>query len=414
MSASGFEAHVLGRRPGAPDAQGVPDAYDFSVVLGGPLFQFVRKAHLAGSAGELVLRRMITIAMVAWLPLLILSVLSGRAWGTAVKVPFLADVEVHVRFLLALPLLIAAELIVHQRMLPVVRQFVERGLIAPAARARFEAAVASAHRLRNSVAAEVLLLVFVYLIGVLYIWPRYAALNVATWYSVPAPSGGRDFSPAGWWFVCVAAPTFQFILFRWYFRILVWTRFLWQVSRCELSLVATHPDRAGGLGFLSGTVMAFAPVLTAHGTLLAGVIANRIFYQGAKLPDFKAELIVIPATLLVVVLGPLLLFTPHLAALRRIGLREYGTLAQRYVREFDDKWLRGGAPAGEPLVGSADIQSLADLNNSYDVIREIRPLPFGRDAVLQLAVVTLLPAAPLALTMLSLEEIMQRLIQVVL
>jgi hypothetical protein len=414
MSTSGFQAQVLSGRPAAPATAGAPDGYDFSVVLGGPLFQIVRKAHLSGTALELVRRRLVVIAAVAWLPLMILTVLSGRAWGGPVRVPFLMDFEVHVRFLLALPLLILAELVVHERMLPVVRQFVERGLIAPAARARFQAAVESAHRLRNSVPAEVLLLAFVYLIGMLYIWPRYAALNVATWYSMPAPSGGRQLSPAGWWFTCVSVPAFQFILYRWYFRIFVWIRFLWQVSRCELSLVATHPDRSGGLGFLAGTVMAFAPVLTAHGALLSGVIANRIFYEGAKLPDFKTELVIIPSVLLIVVLGPLLMFAPHLATLRRIGLREYGTLAQRYVREFDDKWLRGGAPPGEPLVGSADIQSLADLGNGYQVIKEIRPVPFGKEAVLQLAVLTLLPAAPLALTMLSLDEIFHRLIQVVL
>ena len=412
MSTSEFHAEVLGRRAPGPD--GSPDPYDFSVVLGGPLFQLIRKAHLSGTALELTRRRIVVIAAVAWVPLLLLSLVSGRAWGAAVKLPFLMDFDVHVRFLLALPLLIAAELVVHQRMLPVVRQFAERGLIAPSARTRFEAAVASAHWLRNSVAAELLLLAFVYLIGVLYIWPRYAALSVATWYSVPASGGGRELSPAGWWFLCVSAPAFQFIIYRWYFRILVWIRFLWQVSRCELSLVPTHPDRSGGLGFLAGTVMAFAPVLMAHGALLAGVIANRIFYEGAKLPDFKAELVIFPVALLIVVLGPLMLFTPHLARIRRIGLREYGTLAQRYVREFDDKWIRGGAQPGEPLVGSADIQSLADLGNAYAVIKEIRPVPFGKEAVLQLAVVTLLPAAPLALTMLSLDEILRRLIQVVL
>jgi hypothetical protein len=119
------------------------------------------------------------------------------------------------------------------------------------------------------------------------------------------------------------------------------------------------------------------------------------------------------AFLLVVVLGPLLLFMPHLAGARRIGLREYGTLAQRYVREFDDKWLRGGAPAGEPLVGSGDIQSLADLGNSFDIVRSMRLVPFTRDAVLQLAVITLLPVVPLALTMVPLEELVKRLLQVV-
>ena len=93
--------------------------------------------------------------------------------------------------------------------------------------------------------------------------------------------------------------------------------------------------------------------------------------------------------------------------MRREGLREYGTLAQRYVREFDDKWLRGGAPPDEPLIGSADIQSLADLNNSVDIIRSIRVVPVTRDALIQLAVITLLPVAPLLLTMISLELVAQ-------
>jgi hypothetical protein len=114
------------------------------------------------------------------------------------------------------------------------------------------------------------------------------------------------------------------------------------------------------------------------------------------------------------VLGPLLLFAPRLAATRRVGLREYGTLAQRYVREFDDKWLRGGVTAGEPLVGSADIQSLADLGNSYQIVQSIRPVPITKEALIQLAVITLLPVAPLVLTMIPLSELLKRLLLVVL
>ena len=113
------------------------------------------------------------------------------------------------------------------------------------------------------------------------------------------------------------------------------------------------------------------------------------------------------------VLGPLLVFGPRLAAAKRAGLREYGTLAQRYVREFDHKWLRGGAPADEPLIGSADIQSLADLGNSFEVVKDMRWVPFTLQTVLQLAVVTLLPVAPLMLTMFSLEELLERLLKVV-
>ena len=106
----------------------------------------------------------------------------------------------------------------------------------------------------------------------------------------------------------------------------------------------------------------FAPLLLAQGTLLAGMMAGRIFYAGAKLPEFRLELVGLVAVMVFAVLGPLLVFAPRLAAVKRAGLREYGTLGQRYVCEFDQKWLRGGAPADEPLIGSGDIQSLADLS----------------------------------------------------
>ena len=381
---------------------------DFSLVLGGPLFQLLRRSHLSDDALELVRRRIIVISLLAWLPLLVLSALEGQALGGNVAVPFLLDVDVHVRFLVALPLLIVAELVVHQRMRFVVRQFLERNLIPESAMTRFDAAIASAFRLRNSVLAEVLLIAFVYVVGVLIIWRQYMALDTATWYATPTVEGSK-LSLAGMWYGYVSLPLFQFLLLRWYFRLFIWTRFLWQVSRIELSLVPTHPDRVGGLGFLSNTVYAFTPLAVAHGALLAGLIANRIFYLGAALPEFKIEIAVLVIFLLCVVLGPLLVFAPQLAQAKRTGHREYGTLAERYVREFDAKWLRGGAPADEPLVGSGDIQSLADLGNSFEVVRTMRIAPVTKEAILQLVAATLAPVVPLALTMMPLEELLKKL-----
>ena len=381
---------------------------DFSLVLGGPLFQLLRRSHLSDGALELERRRVIIISLVAWLPLLVLAALEGQALGGNVAVPFLLDVDVHIRFLVALPLLIVAELVVHQRMRFVVRQFLERNLIPETGLTRFEAAVASAYRLRNSVLAEVLLIAFVYVVGVLIIWRHYIVLATATWYAAPTVEGSK-LSFAGVWYGYVSLPLFQFLLLRWYFRLFIWTRFLWQVSRIELSLVPTHPDRVGGLGFLANTVYAFTPLAVAHGALLAGLIANRIFYLGATLPEFKIEIAVLVIFLMCVVLGPLLVFAPQLAQAKRTGNREYGTLAERYVREFDAKWLRGGVPADEPLVGSADIQSLADLANSFEVVRTMRTAPVTKEAILQLAAATLAPVVPLALTMMSLEELLKTL-----
>jgi len=125
------------------------------------------------------------------------------------------------------------------------------------------------------------------------------------------------------------------------------------------------------------------------------------------------EIVALVALVVAWVLVPLLVFVPHLAAAKRNGLREYGVLAQRYVKEFDRKWIRGGAPEGEPLVGTADLQSLADLGNSFDVIREMRLVPFGRDTVIELAVFALIPVLPLTLTLISFEELVTRALKVV-
>lgn len=384
---------------------------DFSLVLGGPLFQLFRRAHLSGSALELLVRRVVILSLLAWLPLLLLSFAEGLAWG-GVKLPFLHDVEMHVRLLVALPLLIVAEMVVYQRMRPVVRQFIERGLVPDAARAQFEAAIASAMRLRNSVVAEVVLIAIVYGVGVLFVWRTQVALDMPSWYGVSV-DGKLQPTAAGWWMGCVSLPLFQFLFLRWYFRLFIWARLLWQISRIELRLLPTHPDRCGGLGFLAVVSQAFMPVLVAQGAVLAGMMANRIFYTGAKLLDFRVELVGIVAILVFAILGPLLVFSAQLAAARRTGLREYGTLAQRYTREFDQKWLRGGAPKDEPLIGSADIQSLADLCNSFEVVKGMKLMPFTTQTVSQLAIATLLPVAPLLLTFISLEQLVDRALKLV-
>ena len=385
---------------------------DFSVVLGGPLFQIFRRAYLSGSALELLHRRMIFITVISWLPLLVLSIGEGHAWGSGISLPFLRDVDVQARLLIALPLLLAAELFVHRRMVNVVRQFLERGLIPVSDRSRFDKAAASALRLRNSVIAELLLVAFVYGIGVLFLWRKNAELNVSSWYN-PTFDGSLHPSLAGWWFALVSLPLFQFLLFRWYYRLFIWARFLWQVSRIKLDLVVTHPDRSAGLGFLSTVTFAFMPLMLAQGTLLAGMIANRIFYTGAYLTQFKVDIAGVVVLALTFVLAPLLVFSPQLGRVKRAGGREYGRLAQRYVREFDRKWLRGGAAPDELLLGSSDIQSLADMGNSYGVIREMRWLPFNTKTVLQLGVMAIVPVLPLMLTMIPLDQLLDRLVKII-
>ena len=388
----------------------VKEPPEFSLVLGGLLYQLYRRTRLAGPSLDFVRRRIIVITSIAWLPLLLLSAIDGHLMGVGDS--FLHDIETHVRFLIALPILIAAELVVHLRLRLAVKQFIDRGIVIPNEVPMFNAAIESSTRLRNSVAIEIGLLILVYTLGH-WVWREQAALGSTTWYAVGGDSGLRLTLP-GYWYAFVSIPIGQFILLRWYFRLLIWCRFLWQISRLNLSLTPTHPDGAGGLGFLGGCPYAFAPILFAQGALLSGMIASRIFYEGQNLLDFKMDVGGLVIALVLFVLVPLTMFTPHLARAKRQGQREYGLLANRYVQEFDAKWIRGGAPAGEALIGSADIQSLADLGNSYAVVREMRPVPFGLDAVTQLVIVTVAPLLPLVLTIMPFEELIGRLIKAML
>lgn len=382
---------------------------DFSLVLGGPLFQLLRRAHLEGEHLELLKRRLLIISLVAWLPLLVLVMFSSTS-GEFSRLSFFHDVEVHVRFLIALPVLIAAELIVHSRIRPVVRRFIERRIVLPEDLPRFDSALESAIRLRNSIPLELGLMLVVYTVG-LWIWHTEVALDQPTWYGNPGNSW--NLSRAGFWYVFVSIPIFQFILLRWYLRIFIWFRFLWQVSRIHLNLIATHPDRCGGLAFLGKSAYAFGPFLFAQGAMLAGLIASRVLYGGESLLSFKLHVGGFIAFFVFAILGPLVIFTPEMAQAKRKGLAEYGLLAQRYVESFQQKWVLDNPLPKEELLGSADIQSLSDMGTSYAVVSEMRTIPFGLQDITRLAAATAAPFLPLLLTIFSPEELIMRIIKIV-
>src|SRR5258708_6254660 len=381
---------------------------DFSLVLGGPLFQLLRKAHLEGGALELLYRRIIASVLLTWFPLLILSILSGVV-GAVGRVSFFHDIEVHARFLVALPILIAAELLVNSRIRLAVRRFIELRIVLPEQRPVFHKAIDSALKIRNSVFVELALIAVVYTVGLL-VWNSRTELGLVTWYALP--ESRWNLTSAGYWYVFVSLPLFQFILLRWYVRLLIWFRFLWQVNRIELNLIPTHPDRCGGLSFLGKSSYAFAPVLFAEGAILAGVVAARVLYRGETLQSFRFQVGGFIVFFVVVVIAPLLMFSFQMAHARRKGLADYGLLAQRYIESFDQKWVRESLPSAE-LLGTGDIQSLADLGNSYQVIREMRIVPFGLQDISRLAIATAAPLSPLLLTIFSFEELMIRIFKLI-
>ncbi|MGB8909941.1 MAG: hypothetical protein WCC84_14445 [Candidatus Cybelea sp.] len=347
------------------------------------------------------------LPLLAWLPLLLLSTIDGKLLPGSVATPFLLDLSAHIRLLVALPLFVLAARVGEARILPTLQQFLARRIVLGASVAKFEAAIASAFRLGDSIVADLLIIAIIYFFDTLVARRTYVANDVSTWYAASAAQGSH-LNPAGICYAYFSLPIFQFVLLRWYLRLFIWARFLGQVSRLKLNLVPTHPDRVGGLGFLIMGTQVFALFAMAHGALLAGWLSTRVVIAKASLTEFKGEIVAIVAFVLFLTIAPLTVFARPLNRAKRRGVIEYGALAARYANEFRDKWIVPEADPKEPLVGSADIQSLADMAGSYEIVQTMRNVPITAQMIVGFAAAALLPVAPLVLTLMPLSEILKK------
>ena len=206
-------------------------------------------------------------------------------------------------------------------------------------RAQFVDAIASVRRWRDSSVVEWTLLGLVYALALSGAAPKETLLAADSWHGTFR--GDREvLTLAGWWAVLISLPLYQFLFARMYYRLVIWWRFLWLVSRIDLNLEPLHADRMGGLRFLSRMSAAFVPLFLAQGAIVAGVIADHIIFSGAVLTDFQEELAAICVLMTVVALAPLLSFQPLMSRARLAGLVKYEALSTRYSRTFDRKVAR--------------------------------------------------------------------------
>jgi len=287
---------------------------------------------------------------------------------------------------------------------------VARDLVGGEDRPRLDAAIAEAERWRDSWLLELAVAVFVLLIQP-WVWRTQLALATDSWL-VSRADGEVRWTAAGAWYAVVSLPVFQFLFFRWYARLFLWYRLLWRTTRLDLHLVPSHPDLAGGIGFVGTSTHAFAPLLLAHGVLLSAVIIDRVLFEGRTFASFQVETVGLVLVFLLLFLGPLLVFSPLMVRARRRGLGSYGELASAYAGAFHHTWI--GQKMRDPQRLSGDLQGLADLGKSYGMVRGMRFVPFGPQTVTWLAASLVAPLLPLALAVVPLEAILERLVQTVL
>jgi len=303
----------------------------FLLTEGGPAHQLEIRLGLIRPNSPRILRRAFLSILVTWVPLLVLSALQGNAIGHRISISFLHDFAVHARFLLAVPLLLVAEAVLGPRLAHAASHFVESGLGAPEDFVKFDAAIESGLRWRDSILAEVVLVFLAY--AATAIGLVSTAVHVSTWYAVR--TGSRvTLTWSGWWFVLFCVPLFQFLTLRWLWRLFLWAKFLWRMNRLNLQLIPTHPDEAGGLAFVGESERFFGVVLFAYSIAVAGVLANTVIYDRFPLPHFAAAIAVYVFAAVAIVLMPLLVFSGTLLRTKREGLSQYGTLATEYTSSF--------------------------------------------------------------------------------
>jgi hypothetical protein len=356
-------------------------------LVGGPLHQLGRRVGLVRGTTTVPLG--IALGVSAWGVLVVLALLEGLG----PRILSLSVIGTHVRLLVAIPLFFVCETWWNPVVTAFVREIVQSGVVPVVAIPSLESDVTRANRWTDSWLVEVMCLALVLLSPLA---ARLVHLPGATAVFEAGPANaGMTF--AAWWYWIVCLPLFRFLLFRWLFRLAIWGDFLRRLARLDLHLVPTHPDGVAGLGYLEVVHTHFPPLVVAFSAVLSASFAEGISTGTMAFAE------VYPATALILILdavlflGPLLLFASRLWTCRVEGLRDYMVLASGYVSGFDRKWVRGERAPEEALLGTPDLQSLADLSNSVAVVRNMRTIPASQRLIATLVAAAIVPLLPLLL-----------------
>lgn len=384
-------------------SQSVPNpAHKDAVIHGGPVFHLLGRLGLTYSAGKTkILCLMYTAA--TWGVMAVLCMAQGVFYTTSVKIPFVLDASEALRFFISGPMLIAAEPMIEPWLRNVVNQL--RELTPESQKDEFNKHVATAARLREMWWVELLLITFALLRP--HFDQSITFMHEETSWQVVHGT----MSWAETYCNFVAKPLMGFLWLRWLWKYICWSLLLCRIAVLDLRLVPTHPDDMAGLGFVAGGQAKFNLVVVALAALCASGSADEILFGGQSFLQIKWVILYVVILVLVIFLTPLLAFTPKLIEVKRRGLFEYGRLAQEYVEAFDRKWIDHRAHTKEELLGHNDISTLGDLENAFAVVQRMKIFLIDRSILTTFALSAILPFAPLALTMLSLEELIDRLLK---
>lgn len=383
--------------------------FDLSLLRGGLLNGLLVRAGIARAGRVGLVIRILFFVALTWIPLALITIWQGTFCNPSIKMPFLYDFAEACRFLFMLPILIVAEGVLEPWMGHVIGHL--RSLVLDVDIERFKHNVALAIRDRDSIPIELLLILLAFIrphIGDLAI-----SAGTTSWRTVTTDAGTVP-AAAYLWYLYVAKPLIAFLWLRWAWKYIIWSQLLFRSSKLALRVMPTHPDRMGGLGFITIAQTNFAILYFAIAAQVSSYIGEEIVFEGGHLMSFKYLILAIVMIAPVVFLTPCLAFSSKLIDCKRRALLEYGTLSDHYTKDFHEKWIEGKRDDKEVLIGSSDIQSLADLGNSYEVIQSMRAVIISKSTIMAFAIASLLPFTPLLLTVYPFDELLARIVKMVL
>lgn len=367
----------------------------------GPFPHFEKSLGLFRPPERRVLPRILLAIFLGWVPLIVLVLGPGLNGNTSAR-SFVTDYGVHARSLVAAPLFILCELVTLHRLKQIVSYFVESGIIPVEERGRFQALIDSTRSLAKSTLVEIVAIAASFAIAYILL-KRVSIEAIPDWYV--AERATRTLSLAGIWYVFVSVPLLILLFLGWLWRVLLWGRFLFHVSKMKMRLVAAHPDHAGGLKFLNESIFGFMPVAFTIGLIVAGSAANRVAYKGATLDDLQKTVIGLLLAVMILFVGPSLVFVFRLHSEKVKGILRYGKLADAVGRQFEGKWfLRTEIKADALEV--PDFSATTDLYGVVSNVYEMTVIPFELKALVYLAISTLLPFVPVMVMTIPLKELL--------
>ncbi|MCI4430047.1 MAG: hypothetical protein JHC40_12875 [Burkholderiales bacterium] len=376
----------------------------FDLFRNDALIRWQRKMHIAPQQGLGVLRRAIFFAGVTWLPLVVWAALNRRLVDVENGEPLLAHFGIHVRCLVAIPLFVLAESMALKVIDRIVGQFRARGIVTEQEHPAFLATLADAARLRDSS------LPWVAVFGLAVAWtlgsPVHADSHDMSW----AVTSG-DFGFGGWWFICVARPVFIVLLLGWLWRIGLVMLVFSRLSRLDLSLVPTHPDRNGGLGFVKKLPSAFFLVTLAVSSVIASRWMHEMVYHDQTLASFKAPFVAFVVLWSAMLLLPLLMLAPRIAAMKRQALRQYGALIGEHGRLVHRRWILGAPVPPTELLDAPELGPVADTAAIYEAVANVKPLPVGKSTVVMVLVPIVLPMLFVIAWQIPIRELLLKLLK---